>query len=290
VKTVDAPDWPSLSAYHGAWLCLDGAYSDTLETEVQGIARDFQHQWIWRGTSLEYQPPGYRHGPLLVPLSKLLLAHFISTWAPEQSGLLLMSQALGQQLVGHLQQLHQVLAADGMPLTFSLTAFRQLEEFCEALTPERLAQLLGPIQCLIWNAGHEQGGQWLRVDTFEAPAPGQYLRLTPTEEEALDQASHAWFLRNSARLLAQRNPSLALSEHRNEFHRQLQVFAREAKKFGLDLERDARHYMTLRLNYPQAPFKNDPQLNALLTQFDMPGRQRVQAMEDRLRQLVPSAE
>ncbi|CAN7716701.1 hypothetical protein [Caballeronia sp. LjRoot31] len=292
VQELTEPVWTELSTGARAWLWLDGAHSDTLENEVTAVTHRFNHRWIWRGTEREYQNPGYRQGPMLVPLDAPLLDHFLATWAPQSAGLILLSQAGDDVLVGHLQQLHQFIAADGLPLRFSLAALRQLEELCDGLPSQRLAELFGPIDAMIWRAGDRQPADWLRADTPHNGglplASGQCITLSADDEAELDRASFAWFLRDTTRRLTQQYPALVAALDRNEFAQQLTAFASEANNLGLHLERDARHYMALRLTYPQEPFERDTVLRTRLGQRHIAGQQRLFDLEDHLRRLAPS--
>ncbi|MGO4327408.1 DUF4123 domain-containing protein [Cupriavidus sp. 2TAF22] len=294
VRGVQEPAWHDMPDMPRRWLWLDGAENADLEAEVRAITGRFDHQWIWRETEREYQPPGYRHGPLLVPLDKALLEHFLAHWAPRQAGLLLFSRDDDAGLLGHLQQLHQLIAADGLPLFYSLGAPRALEELCEGLPAPRLAETLGPIQTLVWRTPEEQGGQWLCADNPDAHAPAlsprHHVALTSEDEAALGHASHAWFMRDNVRHFTRLHAAFADPANQQELCRQLTAFATEAEKLALTLERDVRHYMALRLAYPQAPFATDAELRAGLTQRHMAGLQRLHALEDRLRRISPIPE
>ncbi|MFD4841560.1 DUF4123 domain-containing protein [Achromobacter sp. NPDC058515] len=289
VEEIAAPEWPALQQGPRPWLWLNGAHNENLEAEVRAITRRFDHQWVWRGTDLEYQHPGYRRGPMLVQLDDALLEQFLFGWGP-QAGVILRVGDHGPELLGHLQRLHQLIAADGLPVSFSLGAARHLEELCEALPAIRLAELLGPIQALVWRGPEDQGAQWLQARNAHAPAPSlapdRYFTLTASEESALDHASKAWFMRDSVRHFSRRDPRWGGPANQLELSRQLTTFAEEAERIAVGLERDVRHYMALRLAYPQAPFMMDAVLRMHLSQHQVAGLQRMYALEDRLRQTV----
>jgi len=291
VKEIAAPEWPTLQGDHRAWLLLNGAHSETVEAEVRALATRFDYHWVWRGTAQEYRHPGYRRGPMLLPLTERVLQHLISNWGP-QAGVILSGGDDDSELLRHLRQLHQLIAEDGLPVSFSFFATRHLEELFEALPVLRTAELLGPIKAVAWRLPDDQGGRWLRShNASEQPsclAPDQFFTLTHVEESALDHASLAWFMRDSMRHFTQRDSRWAGSANQLELSRQLAIFSGEAEKLHLRLERDVRHYMTLRLAYSQAPFVTDTVLRTLLSQHHVAGLQRMYAAEDRLRQTVDS--
>jgi len=287
VQEIAQPNFADLQKTARPWLWLDGAASDTLESEVMAITRRFDHRWVWRGTEREYQGPGYRQGPLLVPLDAALFDHFLAQWAAQGTGLVLLSDADESVLTAHLQSLHQITAGDGEALRFSLAARRQLEELCEA-SPSRLGELLGPIQALLWIAEGEPVTPWLRVDApatyaslFASP---QAFALTLSDEAALDHASMAWFMRDAAHRLRKAHPEESALMDADEFALQLTAFSDEARRLGLYLERDARQFMALRLIYPQEPFEHDTVLRANLMKRDVEGRQRMMDLEERLQE------
>lgn len=291
VKVVTTPAWATLQDGPRPWLWLSGECSESLEADVRGLTQRFDHQWVWLDTAWQYESPGYQQGPMLVPLDTTLFNHFLETWAPQRAGLLLLGPDDEQELLGHLRQLRLIIAADGLPLTFSLGASRQLEELGESLPNERLAQLFGPIARLIWRAGGKHATEWLQADAPTAMpgvalADGHHLTLTPEDEATLDQASHAWFMRDTARLFTLRHPALASALTETQLYAQLMAFDREADSLALLLERDARHYMELRFVYPQALFAHDTLLRNHLTRRHVPARQRLQEAEERLQQIA----
>lgn len=291
VKVAAAPDWATLQAGPRPWLWLSGECSESLEADVRRLTQRFDHQWVWLDTEWQYESPGYQQGPMLVPLDAALFDHFLETWAPQRAGLLLLGPDDEHELLVHLRQLRLIIAADGLPLTFSLGASRQLEELCEGLPDERLAQLFGPIACLIWRAGGEHATEWLQADAPTAMpgaalADGRHLTLTPEDEAALDRTSHAWFMRDTARLLTSRHPALASALTATQLYAQLMAFDREADSLALSLERDARRYMELRFVHPQASFAHDALLREQLARRHVPARQRLQEAEERLQQIA----
>lgn len=287
VNTLPCPDWATLE--HGArpWICLDGAYCDTLENEVLQIRRGFQHRWVWRDTPREYGNPGYRHGPLLVPLDEALFTHALDHWLRRQAGIILLASDDNETLVAHLQQLHQLTGSDGFPISFSLHGARALEEFCEGLNAHSLSRLFGPIQRFIWYAGNEHQGEWLLAD---APVPGQAtpaldepITLTQADETSLDQVSLAWFMRDCVRSVRQQTPAYKDPKNEPAVWRHADMFVREATdQLALTLERDVRRYVELRFRYPQDFFAQDSALREILTKRHIQGKQRLVDAEARL--------
>lgn len=289
VKVVAAPDWPQLQAESKTWLWLDGRNRVGLEEEVHPLADPFSVQWLWRGTPREYDYPGYRHGPMLVPLNALLLEQFISTWGPEQAGLILIGPEDSEVLQKHLQVLDHLTGPDDQPLAFQLGALRTLEEMCESLPAEQRARIFGPIKSGIWNAGKDFG-EWLQMPAQIAAPVGldcdSRITLTRSDEAALNLAGRTWFLRHFSRLMTQRFPIFASEDNQLHMRRQLVVFLEEAEGFGFLLERDIRFYMELRLRYPQEAFSNDQEIRSLLGQPDIQGLQRLFDINDRLNQIA----
>jgi len=293
VRSHPAPTWAALAAAPRPWLWVSGACSETLEEDVRSITQRFDHQWVWRGTPLEYGAPGYRQGPLLVPLDRRLFDHALVHWLPQNAGLILRGPEDGAVLVRHLQTLHRLVAADGLPVGFSLHAVRPLEELCEALSDDRRAALLGPIQSLLWYANHADPAGWLTVANpvasgiaaSESPA----LFLSPDEEAALDRASFAWFMRDCVREFSQEFPDYVHTDNLPLLREHLNIFFGESKRLGMELERDVRHYMELRLRYPQSSFVHDQLVFDTLRQRQVAPMQRLFAVEERLRQLPPTA-
>ncbi len=291
VHALPCLDWATLEHGIRPWICLDGAHSDTLENDVLQIKKGFEHRWVWRDTPREYRNPGYRHGPLLVPLDEALFTYALEHWLRQQAGIILLAPDDHDTLVAHLQQLHQLTGPDGFPIRFSLNGARGLEESCEGLTANSLSRLFGPIQRFIWYAGNENQGEWLVADS---PFPGQAttaleepIALTNADEISLDQASLAWFVRDCARNIRQRTPAYDDPKNEAVLWRCLDLFMHEAAdQLALTLERDVRRYVDLRFRYPQALFVKDNALREILTSRHIPGKQRLADAEARLSTLA----
>jgi len=291
VQALPCLNWATLEHATRPWICLDGAHSDTLENDVLQISRGFEHQWVWRDTPREYRDPGYRHGPLLVPLDEALFTYALDHWLRQQVGIILLASDNNETLVGHLQQLHQLTGSDGFPISFSLNGARALEEFCEGLTAHSLSRLFGPIQRFIWYAGEEHQGEWLGADSpvqgQATPALDEPIVLTKADEISLDQASLAWFVRDCARSIRRQTPAYEDPENEPALWRRTNLFVREAAdQLALTLERDVRHYVDLRFRYPQAPFVKDNALREILINRNTPGKQRLVDAEARLSSLA----
>lgn len=287
VRSVTAPSWEMLAAQPHVWLLLQAADRPGLQEEVQALVGDFQHHWVWRGSPLEYEPPGYQHGPMLLKLNAALLQRFCDSWAEEQAWLILIGTEAPEPMLAQLLSLHELTSANGQSLRFGLNSLRTLEEMCEAFSADLLACLFGPIQSFIWHSGKDQG-EWLQAD-----APGHFaataddvrpMVLTSDDEAALDTASQAWFMRHFAQLMTRRFPIFAAADNQLRLRRQLAVFAEEAAHFGFRLERDVRFYMELRLRYPQQALSQDAVVKSLLRQTSVQGLQRLFEISDRLRQ------
>ncbi|KUY92257.1 hypothetical protein WS48_25445 [Burkholderia sp. RF7-non_BP1] len=224
---------------------------------------------------------------MLVPLDEALYAHAVDHWLTRQAGLILLSPDGCDNLVVHLQRLRQLTASDGFPLGFSLHAARQLEELCEGLPSARLSELFGPIQRFIWYAGEEQTGEWLFADAPSTDRPASItnepIALSLDDEDALDQASHAWFMRDCARRFRHRFPAYDHPDNEPVLWRYLNHFANEATdQLALTTERDVRHYMALRFQYPHDFFAKDSTLRDILLQRQVKAKQRLFDAEARL--------
>lgn len=293
VQPAQAPRIETLAEAGQGWLWLDGAQDAELEEQVVALTPGFDHHWLWRDTAWAYTPPGYRHGPLLTRVNADLLQRFVEDWAPRQMGVLIIAPGDAHAST-RLQSLHRMNAPDGLPLRFSLTATRQLEELCEGLAPHRLSELMGPIREVTWRTADADGAQWLRVDlrAFDAAAPvSAYEDIYPlhdADEDAINQASVEWFMRETARRTLP--PDLAATDPaaHAKLLRQLAIFTNEASEIGLVIERDVRHYIGLRLRFPQQPFEKDAVLRKILTQQAVPGLQRLHHAEQRLNQIQPA--
>ncbi|MDR3410837.1 MAG: hypothetical protein P4L87_07840 [Formivibrio sp.] len=290
IHLVAKPVLSTLSEEHQPWLCLNGALVDTLDDDVRALTKRWVHHWVWRGTDWEYTTPGYRHGPLLVPLNEALLDTYLATWAPMGMGPIVLGPANPDTLIAHLQNLRLISAADGNPAFFSLTALRQIEEMAEGLPAHRFSEVLGPIQGLIWQNGKGDTRQWLRADnpssqTLAMRAENRFA-LDEAEEEALGQTSHWRFLRDAARQFTEQYPERIRPLGAEELARRLVMYAGEAVKLEMTNERDMRHFMRLRLIYPQRFFDRDEMLRATLGDLKSNARLRLSECELRLQHLT----
>lgn len=286
VKVVAEPDWAQLGAEGKTWLWLNCRNRTELESELQPLADPFSIKWLWRETPKEYDYPGYRHGPMLVPLNASLLEKFASTWGPEQAGLILIGPDDVDPLLQHLHCLDQVTGPDGQPVAFHFGALRTLEEMCEGLPSEQRARVLGPVSSAIWHAGRDFG-QWLQIPaqtTDAEPDHTLHITLTSSDEAALNIAGRAWLLRHFSQLMINRFPIYSTDANRLRMRRQLVMLLGEAEGYGFRLERDIRFYMELRLRYPQEAFSKDREIVALLHQSHIQGLQRLFDIQDRLSQ------
>ena len=287
VNTLPLMDWATLQQGARPWLWLSGAHSETLEQDLLKLTKRFDYRWVWRDTPWEYASPGYRDGPLLVPLDEPLFTFALDHWLGQQAGLILLGPDDEAMLVAHLQHLHQLLGSDGFPIAFSLHAARALEELCEGLPADRLSQLFGPIQRFVWHAGDVLSGEWLCADAPEAALTSWItespIALTANDEAALGQASLAWFMRDCARDVRQRFPAYGRPENESVLWRHLNLFTSEATdQLGLVTERDVRHYLELRFRYAQESFTKDVALRDLLVNRQVQGKQRLTDAEARL--------
>ncbi|EHK68160.1 DUF4123 domain-containing protein [Achromobacter arsenitoxydans] len=291
VDVMPSLNWAMLQQGPRPWLCLDGACSETLEEDVQAVTKSLDYRWAWRGTAWEYSFPGYRQGPLLVPLDEALLTFALDHWLRQQAGLILQGPDDRDSLLAHLQQLHQLEGSDGLPIGFRLHAMRSLEELCEGLPDDRRLDLFGPIQRFIWHSEAGSSGEWLYADSpatnQSASKPDSVITLTPNDEDALDQASLAWFMRDCARETCQRIPAYGLAENERVLWGNLSCFVGEATdQLALTAECDVRRYVALRFEHPQEFFAKDAALREILVKKHLQGKQRLLEAEARLTTLA----
>lgn len=286
VDILQQPSWTALAQGSRPWLCLNGAHSETLEDELQAVTKRFDHLWAWRHTDYEYAPPGYRQGPLLVALDAPLFTYALAHWLPQKAGLILQGPESQEALAQQIQRLRALVPTDGYPIAFSLHATRTLEELCEGLPTDSLAELFGPIHRFVWYAGDVHSGEWLCANAPSTPAPATsnaFIALTEDDEAGLNRATLAWFMRDCAREFRQRFPAYDHPDNEPLLWQHLTHFANEAtEQLGLSTERDVRHYMALRFAYSHESFTKDPELKRMLMAKEVDGKQRLFAAEDHL--------
>lgn len=286
LETIEKPAFPLLAQQGHPWLLANGSSSATLEQEVAAMTGRQNHRWLWRDTEWEYNAPGYRQGPLLVALNERLFNTFLQ-WAPEFSGAIILTAFDDDALFTHLHQHRVVLTADGNPVKFHLGMLRQLEEFADALSASRLAQLLGPVQSLIWRSSACYDDNWFRLQNPDpGPPQAELLQLTTAEQADLNQANQAWFMANTTRRLVHEYPQLTQCLDPEELSRRLKIFKQESAGLALVRERDAYHFMRLRLAFGQEHFEHDTSLNSLLCNRAIDARVRLSEAELRLQQLT----
>ncbi|WP_447740156.1 hypothetical protein [Pseudomonas laurentiana] len=284
VTVVPEPSWPLQQPGH-AWLLLNGEHIPLLADAIRPLSAPGEHHWVWRGTADEYGLPGYQAGPLLARANPALLAQFLDTWGPQQAGLILFGPSDPSALVGPLQRIGQLKAADGNTLAFQWQSLRKLEELGEALEQPYLRHLFSPVQRIIWHSGLERDC-WLQLAIEDDPdfvqAETSPHALTSTDEAALGSAAHAWFMRHARHQLSQHLQTLGAQIEPVALHRQLADYDKEASYCGFQLEDDRSYYMQLRLFFPEEPFVKDHAIYNLLLDTAIQGRQRLMEINDRL--------
>ena len=121
------------------------------------------------------------------------------------------------------------------------------------------------------------------------PTVCRKLALSPDEKAALDRASRARFMGDCVREFSQEFPDYVHTDNLPLLREHLNIFFGESKRLGIQLERDVRHYMDLRLRNPQSSFVRDQQVLGTLRQRQVAPMQRLFAVEERLRQLPRTA-
>ncbi len=281
VQAVDRPEWKAISAAGDAWLWLDGAQGDELEAKVGTVSALSDREWIWRDTSWEYEGPGYRQGPLVVRLNEALMDRYLADWAMTGTGLILFSVDR-DQLVRHLQHLRHITAANGDRVHFSLRALRKVEELCEGLSGESLARLLGPIRSALWCLPGDPEA-WRQIDSPSGEQrPLQYdgaFEIRDAEEEALNRASAAAFMRRAVERLCSEFHEQVRTLSPEALKRQVEIFVGESQRIGLMHERDIYHYVRLRFVHPQKSFVRNEPVHRILAEQDVVARLRLREAE-----------
>lgn len=290
LQRTKKPAFPLPIEQGSYWLLINGACSESLEEQVVALNGRRHHHWLWRGTAREYGIPGYRQGPMLVPLNEALFDTFVNTWASDSAGLIILAPADTGAVISHLSRLSTLTTANGNPVDFHLGMLRQLEELAAALTDFRLAQVLGPIASLLWQSPADTE-QWVKLPNPHPATDGPYgqLLLDAQEETALNHASTAWFMRCTLQRIAKEQPGLVQQFDATELTRRLEVFKQEADQVAIVRERDLYRYFLLRLRYPQQRFTEDPQLLELLSEKALDARLRLNESEYRLQQPAPDS-
>lgn len=280
LEYIQKPVFPCSTRQDQYWLLINGGFSQSLEDDVVALNGRRNHCWLWRGKALEYGASDFRQGPLLVPLNKALFDAYLGAWAPAFAGLILTASANKNTLLDHLTRPCPITTAQGNPVRFHLGMLRQLEELALTLNDSRIAQVLGPIESLIWRS-QASPDQWL---TLHNPFPGldaqgAELQLYAYEEAALNHANSTWFMQYATQRLEQEQPELVRQFDAAELIRRLSIFKQEADVMSIARERDLYRYFLLRLRYPEHRFVEEPQVLALLSKKALDARMRLSESE-----------
>ncbi|MEG0860157.1 MAG: DUF4123 domain-containing protein [Pseudomonas sp.] len=292
ISPIDRPSISMFSQHQQPWLWLDGASNPNLETEVATLTAGLNYRWLWRGTRWEYSAPGYRQGPLLVPLSDTTLQMYLSKWAVDSTGVILTTFQDKEALFVHLQKMLTVKTSDNNPVMFNFGMTRQVEEFATGLPLPRFAQLMGPIHSIIFPCQDSFATEWLQVQCpaqMTAAPAAEAFRLTAEEERSVNLANQAWFMKHAAKRITRQMPKVTQQQNPEELSRRLEIFKKEADEAFLYRERDVYHYLLLRSTYPGKFFADGSPLRALLSQRTVDPRLRLTECERRLQQFVTEA-
>ena len=145
--------------------------------------------WVLEDTQFDQNK---KDGALLVGLNKdtPLPEHYIKHWTQHRIGIFIQSDADIDEMQQHLSSLVLVNGEiDGM-VYFRLQEPRQLDTIIKSLNKYRQAELLGPIQHLIWCKDIGREYQWMHAENpnptpaIQQEAP--WFNFTQAEEERMD--------------------------------------------------------------------------------------------------------
>ncbi|MBN3838533.1 DUF4123 domain-containing protein [Burkholderia sp. Ac-20349] len=131
----------------------------TISHAVRELDYTCTQRWVWRGT--EYDEHETR-GPLLVQYQpgSVLTNTFADVWPPTGGAVYLTSTEPIEAVLAHLRSILFVYMPNGNKARFRLQETAALDSVLRALTPQRAATLLGPVQQLIWRENLGPEFQW----------------------------------------------------------------------------------------------------------------------------------
>lgn len=156
-------------------------------------------RWVWSGT--EYERHETR-GPLLVQygLDSPLPEVFRDEWAAHDAGLLLTSEAPMDEVLDHLRRILFIQLPDGIRARFRIQEPLALTSVLQALSPERAAVLLGPLQEIVWRENTGPTYQWWRYRRSAACSGIAGFGFSQAEMLAIDAGLAEHFLRTQTAL------------------------------------------------------------------------------------------
>ncbi|WP_236186219.1 DUF4123 domain-containing protein [Pseudomonas protegens] len=225
MQQPDSPEQPNISAF-------------VRQVDYATILR-----WIWNDTEYDKH---HADGPLLVQYQpgSPLPALFTEAWAPTGGAVLITSLRPIDEVVAQLRAALFVLMPDGKKARFRLQETDALSSVLQAIEPHRAAQLLGPVQEMIWRENHGPEHQWWRYRQSGGPYPVQGgFQFHHAEMTAIDAGLNEYHLRKQTALT-----QLAPHSFRDSARQQTQVWLEQLRHWGfaefhhLDLALDAfRH-------------------------------------------------
>ncbi|PXF63601.1 DUF4123 domain-containing protein [Kangiella spongicola] len=160
-------------------------FSDILKEQDSFIKLN----WLWEDTEWNSH---YRHGPCLVELdaNSPLIEYYKNTLAQHEFGILIQSQHSTDNLIKHLQSILRVSIEGRGVVYFQLHTPKSLASLFDAFEAEKMQQLLGPIECLVWRQNTGKAHQWFSYhQTSDDIKPAQELgwfKITSDEMQSID--------------------------------------------------------------------------------------------------------
>lgn len=115
--------------------------------------------WLWEDTEWHSH---YRKGPCLVQLEhdSPLFDYFTETLAEQGFGIIIQTSQSDSTLIEHLQSLLRVTIEGKGPTYFTFHSPSAIASYFDALTSDKMLELLGPIEHLIWRHNTGKAHQW----------------------------------------------------------------------------------------------------------------------------------
>lgn len=161
------------TAHRLLWI-FDGGLDRDLESIVRKVDHRAWIEWIYSGTEYARE---FKDGPMLVESNadSALLDAYISSWAAQHWGGLLLSAQPFDAVLQHLRALRHAQLPDGTTSLLRLHEPRAMRGFAVGSDSYTTAMLMGPIDRWYWCEWNEGRGDWYRLD-HPSPGHGQIAR------------------------------------------------------------------------------------------------------------------
>ena len=205
----------------------------TLSHAVRDLDYTGMQRWVWRGT--EYEDHDTR-GPLLVqyqPGSALENA-FVDVWPATSGAVHLTSTEPMETVLAHLRAILFVYMPNGNKARFRFQETAALGSVLQALTPQRAATLLGPVQQLLWRENLGPEYQWWRFSQMvNADVTRGEFQFSAAEMSAIDDGLAEHQLRKQTALT-----QCAPHSFRDSARQQTRIWLEQLNLWGFQAPRD----------------------------------------------------